>query len=65
MYSKDSLRSESKEEEKADKPYLHQGKLLLTGVVVAGGTLILLSIVRAVLVRVLVRWVHKFPRILV
>ena len=54
------MRSESKEE-KADKPYLHQGKLLLTGVVVAGGTLILLSIVRAVLVRVLVRWVHKFP----
>lgn len=55
------MRSESKKEKKADKPYLHQGKLLLTGVVVAGGTLILLSIVRAVLVRVLVRWVHKFP----
>lgn len=44
--------------------HLHQGKLLLTGVVVAGGTLVLLSVVRAVLVGVLVCRVHKFPRIL-
>lgn len=61
MQRGDSLRLESKEEEKAYKPHLHQGKLLLTGVVVAGGPLILLSIVGAVLVGVLVRWVHKFP----
>lgn len=46
---------------KESKPYLYQGKLFLTGVVVAGGTLILLSIVGTVLVGVLVRWVHKFP----
>ena len=46
---------------KESKPHLHQGELLLTSVVVAGGALILLSIVWAVLVGVLVRWVHKFP----
>ena len=38
---------------KESKPHLHQGELFLTGIVVAGGTLILLSIVRAILVGVL------------
>lgn len=52
-------RPEPKEEK--SKPYLHQGELLLAGVVVAGGSLILLSIVGAVLVGVLVRRVHEFP----
>lgn len=43
---------------------LDQGELLLAAVVVAGGALVLLGAVRAVLVGVLVRRVHQLPRVL-
>lgn len=61
----DSARSEPHEEERAaEGPHLHQGELLLAGVVVARGALVLLRAVRAVLVGVLVGGVHKLPGIL-
>lgn len=41
--------------------YLHEGELLLAGVVVTGGPLVFLGVVGAVFVGILVRWVHKFP----
>lgn len=43
---------------------LHQSKLLFTGVVVSGGSLILLRIVRTLLVGVLVSWMNKLPWVL-
>ena len=46
------------------RPHLHQGKLLLGGVVITRGALILLSIVRAVLVGVLVGGVDQLPGVL-
>lgn len=46
------------------RAHLHQGKLLLAGVVVARGTLILLGVVGAVLVGVLVGGMHKLPGVL-
>jgi hypothetical protein len=51
-------------EQEAELSHLHQGKLLLSGVVVACGSLVLLSVVGAVLVGVLVCWMYKFPGIL-
>ena len=43
---------------------LYEGKLLLARVVVSGGSLILLSVVRALLVGVLVCWMDQFPGVL-
>lgn len=43
---------------------LHKSKLLLACVVVSGGALILLSVVRALLVGVLVGWMNQFPGVL-
>lgn len=43
---------------------LHKGKFLLGGVVVSGGSLILFSVVRTLLVGVFVCWMHQFPRVL-
>ena len=60
----DDGQPESQEEERADRAHLHQGELLLAGVVVARGALVLLGVVRAVLVGVLVCGVHELPRVL-
>lgn len=43
---------------------LYEGKLLLACVVVSGGSLVLLSIVRTLLVGVLVCWMNQFPGVL-
>lgn len=43
---------------------LHQGKLLLAGVVVSCSAFILLSCARAVLITELIRGVDQFPRVL-
>lgn len=43
---------------------LHQGKLLLTGVVVASSAFILLSCARTVLITEFIGWVDQFPRVL-
>lgn len=58
-------RGQSQAGGKSRQAHLHKGELLLAGVVVAGGALILLGVVGAILVGVLVRRVHKFPRVLV
>lgn len=47
-----------------DATDLHQRKLLLACVVVSGGSLILLGVVRALLVGVLVGWMNQFPGVL-
>lgn len=44
--------------------HLHQGELLLRGVVVPGGPLVLLGVVWTLLVGVLVRGVDQFPGVL-
>lgn len=44
--------------------HLHQGKLLLAGVVVSGGALVFLGVVGALLVGVLVRGMNQFPGVL-
>lgn len=46
------------------KTDLHESKLLLACVVVSGGSLILLSIVRALFVGVLVGWMNQLPGVL-
>lgn len=53
-------------EEKASGAWthLHQGKLLLAGVVVSGGSLVLLGVVGTLLVGVLVGRVNQLPGIL-
>jgi hypothetical protein len=43
---------------------LHQGKLLLAGVVVSGGSLVLLGVVGTLLVGVLIRGMDQLPRVL-
>lgn len=43
---------------------LHQSKLLFTGVVVSGGSLILLRVVRTLLVGILVGRMNQLPRVL-
>lgn len=43
---------------------LHQSKLLLAGVVVSGGSLVLLSVIRTLFVGVLICWMNQFPGIL-
>lgn len=46
------------------KTDLHESKLLLACIVVSGGSLILLSIVRALFVGVLVGWMNQLPGVL-
>lgn len=48
----------------AGRTYLHEGELLLAGVVVARGSLVLLRRARAVLVAELVRGVNELPGVL-
>lgn len=43
---------------------LHQSELLFAGVVVSGGSLVLLCVVGALLVGVLVGWMNQLPRVL-
>ncbi len=43
---------------------LHESELLLAGVVVSGGSLVLLSVVRTLFVGVLVGGMNQFPRVL-
>ena len=52
------------EETQGVSTHLDEAKLLLTGVVVAGGSLILLGRARAVLVAELVRGVNELPGVL-
>lgn len=43
---------------------LHESELLLARVVVSGGSLILLCVIRTLLVGVLVRWMNQLPGVL-